>query len=150
MSDTISTYRTIHWGDNPTHQEDVRVLSNCTAKPLVQIKAISYVTSKKGKPEIYRHAFERVDGEYPWLLQGVPKGGEYRIPSVTGELTALGRVIDIETCDKQRPRIFPSFYWVATTDRLPGPVLLASRFDPELAIEHRKGKPYIEKHGIMY
>lgn len=124
------------------------MLSNCTASPVARVTAISYVTRKKGRPEVYRHAFEKVRGAYPWLLQCADRGGEYHIPRVSGELTALGRVIDIETADG--PRIFPTFYWVATTDDIPGPVLLASRFDPELAIEHRDGKPYIEKHGIMY
>ncbi len=144
-------YKTLHWGTEPTHIEELLV-PNGFGLPVGGLKAISYVTVKEGEPTVYRHAFTKQEGRYPHLLEAC-EGGRTRdcidFPRASKNLISLGRVIDLEFDDGRR--IYTPFLWVVTTEadkKRGGPVLLASRFAPIHAIEHRKGNPYIVEHGI--
>lgn len=147
-------YRTIHWGTEPTGIEELLV-PNGKGDPVGEIKAISYVTVKRGEPTVYRHEFEVFDGRLPYLLEGRPNGGgKVAFPRPSRDLIAMGRVVDIELIghDGEERRIYTPFLWVVTTKAAThkgGPVLLASRFAPMHAIEHRNGNPHIKEHGII-
>jgi hypothetical protein len=162
-------YRTLHWGTQPTGVENLDILqSDVEMVPVCELEACSYITVKAGKPEIYRHAFPKHDGRGPYLLKVREKGDRAtnaeisHAPNPTRNSVALGRLIDFETVDGRV--IATPFYWVATTPTLPlqpnsrkhekgGPVLLANRFSPLYAIEHRRIRgclmPYILEHGII-
>ena len=147
-------YETIHWGTQPRFVEELLVPSG-NGDPIGELEAISYVTVKNGEPTVYRHDFEKFDGRFPYLLEGSRKGkGEVAFPKPSSDLIAMGRVIDLELLDfdGNKRRIYTPFLWVVTT-KAPaskgGPVLLASRFPPMHAIEHRKGNPHIKEHGII-
>lgn len=147
-------YETLHWGTEPRHVEELLVPSGA-GLPVGQALAVSYVTVKDGEPTVYRHDFGKFDGRYPYLLEG-RKSGKNLIPfpKPSKDLIAMGRVIDFELLanDGSTYRIYTPFLWVVTTkaDKSKGgPVLLASRFGPMHAIEHRKGNPHIKEHGII-
>lgn len=143
-------YKTLHWGDEPTHIEELQVPQG-TGQPVGQIEAISYVTVKEGKPTVFRHEFEKFAGRYPHLIEASSRAaGGVPFPKASSRLVALGRVIDIEL--KGGRRIYTPFYWVVTTHASTskgGPVLLASRFAPIYGIEHRSGNPHIKGPGII-
>lgn len=142
-------YKALHWGDEPEGVEDLLVAQGY-GQPVAEIEAISYVTSKEGKVAVFRHDFSRQDGRYPYLLEAKPGRGGIALPKASSRLVALGRVIDLELSD--RGVVYTPFLWVVTTyadaDK-GGPVLLASRFAPIYAIEHRGGNPHVREHGII-
>ena len=143
-------YKTLHWGTEPTHIEELLVPQG-DGDPVGELEAISYVTVKEGEPTVYRHEFSKKDGRFPYLLESKDgKSGKYKFPKASSRLIALGRVIDLEVVGGRC--IYTPFLWVVTTqadkDR-GGPVLLASRFGPIHAIEHRDGDPHIREHGII-
>jgi len=153
-------YTDINWGNDPRRRSEGLYLPSGYGRPAATLKAISYVSAKgadkHGDPSVYRHEFGVFDGRGPYLLEVSDTGkGPYRLPNPKKETVALGRVIDFETEDGER--IFPAFLWVCTTvDALEdggGPVLLASRYHPRYAIEHRRVRnrmcPFIERHGII-
>jgi hypothetical protein len=142
-------YEALHWGDQPQAVEDLLVPQGY-GKPVTEVEAISYVTSKEGKVAVFRHDFSQQDGRYPYLLEATPGRTAYALPKASSRLVALGRVIDLELADGRV--IYTPFLWVVTTfadDSTGGPVLLASRFAPIYAIEHRNGKPHVKSHGII-
>lgn len=145
-------YRTLHWGTEPTHVEELLVPQGF-GSPVAEVKAISYVTIKEGEPTVYRHDFSRQDGRYPYLIEaseGSRDSDSISFPKGGKDLIALGRVIDLELSDSRR--VYTPFLWVVTTkaDKSKGgPVLLASRFAPLHGIEHRNGNPHIKEHGII-
>jgi hypothetical protein len=165
-------YRTLHWGTQPTGVENLAILDPSVPMIAVcELKACSYITVKAGKPEVYRHAFPKHDGRGPYLLKAKEPGdqeGEIKgtffppIPAKSGDSNSMGRLIDFEI--EGGGAIATPFYWVATTPTIPfqpnsrkrekgGPVLLANRFSPLYAIEHRRYRgvlfPYILEHGII-
>ncbi len=150
------SYRSQHWGDDPTGVEVLRWPNDLGCQRLGRLAAISYMTSKDGTPETYRHAFggegNPLDPPLPELLDTQYRG-RARSPKVGKSLVALGRVLDLEFATGEI--IHPIMLWIATvekTDLNGGPVILASRFDVPFAIEHRfAGKdmyPFITTHGI--
>lgn len=142
------TYEALHWGDAPTGVEELLVPTG-RGKAVAPLVAISYITSKEGKGTVFRHTFEEEDGRLPNLLL-VDPAGRVPLPKASSRLIALGRVIDLELGDGRR--VYTPGLWVVTTyadAANGGPVLLASRYGPEYAIEHRNGKPYIREHGII-
>jgi len=152
------SYELLHWGTPSRYVEKLYVPEGIGA-PTIQLEAISYVTVKDGEPTVYRHDFGKKEGRFPYLLvatTGRPKKGEELIefPTPGKDLIALGRVLDFETLDEEgnKGRIYTPFLWVVTTKaekKKGGPVLLASRFKPSYAIEHRDGDPHIIEHGII-
>jgi len=149
------SYETIHWGTQPRFVEELLVPKG-RGEAVGELEAISYVTVKKGDPTVYRHEFERFDGRLPYLLEGRTDGkGSFAFPRPSSDLIAMGRVVDMELIDPEtgeKRRIYTPFLWVVTTKADPkvgGPVLLASRFAPIHAIEHRNGNPHIKEHGII-
>ena len=149
------SYELLHWGTKPSYVEKLYVPDGY-GEPVVQLEAISYVTIKEGEPTVYRHDFGKKDGRLPYLLQASSSGrsGGIKFPKPGRDLIALGRVIDFETVDEDgnTGRIYTPFLWVVTTKadtKKGGPVLLASRFKPTHAIEHRDGDPHIIEHGII-
>ena len=147
MSRRLS-YEALHWGDAPTSVEELLVPTGRGSR-IAPLSAISYITSKEGEGTVFRHTFEETDGRLPDLLL-VDGKGSVRLPAASSRLIALGRVIDLELADGRR--VYTPYLWVVTTYADAGnggPVLLASRFAPEYAIEHRKGNPHIREHGII-
>lgn len=165
--DTHDAYRYLHWGDDPTGIEDVRVVNSPFGVPVGRVKACSYTTIKGGEPATFRHVFAKVRGKYPALLEGLEKGStpDFRRHKKISTLfdgqdvIAIGRLIDLELEDGRV--VLTPFMWVCTTlecfkrdlkrtpNRSGGPVLFASRFDVPYAIEHRAGCPYVTEHGII-
>ncbi len=149
------SYETIHWGTQPRYVEDLYVPAG-SGSPICQLVAVSYVTVKEDEPTVYRHDFKKKNGRFPYLLEASTKSrsGEIAFPKPGKDLIAMGRVIDFETLDEhgEEGRIYTPFLWVVTTKadaKKGGPVLLASRFKPIYAIEHRDGDPHIKEHGII-
>lgn len=143
------TYQALHWGDEPEGVEDLLVPQGY-GKPVAEIEAISYVTSKEGKVAVFRHDFSKQGGRFPYLLEVSPGRSGVPLPKASSRLVALGRVIDLEL--KGKRVVYTPFLWVATTyaeESKGGPVLLASRFEPIYAIEHRGGNPHVKSHGII-
>lgn len=153
-------YTDLHWGTPPTGDESMQWLAAGTARRHGRIRSIAYVT-RKDESVVYDHEFGDVqrgvtppDAEgsvYPYLLR--PGAGAARITSARGPLVALGRVIELRMADGRV--LHTPFLWVATTGEAPPeghPVILASRFGPTIAIEHRvvdgQRYPFITRHGI--
>ena len=147
MSKRLS-YEALHWGDEPTGVEELLVPKG-KGRPVAPLVAISYITSKEGKGTVFRHTFDETDGRLPNLLL-VDPAGRVPLPKPSSRLIALGRVIDLELANGRR--VYTPSLWVVTTyadASTGGPVLLASRYGPEYAIEHRGGNPHIREHGII-
>jgi hypothetical protein len=149
------TYELLHWGTPAKYVEKLYVPEG-SGTPTIQLEAISYVTVKEGDPTVYRHDFGKKQGRFPYLLVAGSRATKDMVPFPTPgkNLIALGRVIDFETVDENgnKGRIYTPFLWVVTTmadKKKGGPVLLASRFRPAYAIEHRDGDPHIIEHGII-
>ncbi len=141
----------IRWGESPSEVIDVKVARpGAPARPVCALRACSYITTKAGKPEVYRHAFKKVNNRYPYLLE-LDSDGDYRTPDTGSEVICLGQLIDVETVDGEV--ILTPLTYVATTEEClepqGGPVLFVSPFDPSFALEHREGTPYIRAHGII-
>ena len=88
------SYSSLHWGTRPTRKNDLLAYVG-PAKTIGTIKAISYVTTKDGQPDIYRHVF---GSPKPKLLQA-SSSGEYRSPKVPSNTIELGRLVDLELLD---------------------------------------------------
>lgn len=147
MSKRLS-YEALHWGDAPSGVEELLVPTG-RGTPVAALAAISYITSKEGKGTVFRHTFDETDGRLPDLLL-VDPAGKVKLPKASSRLIALGRVIDFELADGRR--VYTPGLWCVTTyadSGQGGPVLLASRYGPEYAIEHRGGNPHIREHGII-
>lgn len=146
----LISFKSLHWGTDENYVEELWVPSNEPGSAVVPLRAISYVTVKDGKPEVFRHEFSKVAGRYPQLID-LQTRGDLRSPLATKSLVCLGHVIDLEPT--QGSRILVSGVWVCTTQGdVPaegGPVLLASRIKPLYAIERRSGKPGIRNEGIV-
>lgn len=142
-------YEQLHWGTQPTGIETMRWLGEVPAVAVGELAAISYASVKASEPTIYRHEFEPHEGRLPRLLEHRP-GGRLRTPSLdAGDKVELGRVIDLELVDGRR--VATPFLRVVT-DGDHGHVILASRFDPIYAIEHRGSgrgmRPFVTARGI--
>ncbi len=140
------TYEALHWGDAPTDIRRLVVADGDRGARIERLVALSYVTSKRGNADIWRHAFEHD----AWLLW-LERGGRYTAPRTSGELLALGRVVDIEL--ESGKRIVPGELWVcADAVETPSPVLLAAPAPLRYAIEHtqvpRGIVPHVTAHGI--
>lgn len=144
-------YQDLHWGTDPKFVDEIPsrgVLHKAPCRRLTEVVAISYVSEKEGRSEVYRHGFDEVDGRYPYLLEYDPRG-KYRSPAAREDLIELGKVIDFEALDGGR--IFVSCYSIMSTrSETNSPVLFVSRFGAEIALERRKGKPSVRPEGIIH
>jgi len=155
MNEQDRTYRAIRWGNRPSEQRDMQLPRGTKGTPVAELVAISYLSVKAGKAEVFRHAFDRIAGRGPYLLE-VEKRGKFSFPPSAGETVSLGHIIDLEATDPQTGEstvILTPFYFVCTTaDALTpkgGPVLLACTYGPDFAIESRGNRPFIREHGII-
>lgn len=132
----------------------MRAPAGTRGTPVAELVAISYLAVKAGKPEVFRHEFDRLDGRGPYLLESGK--GSSRHPAAVADMICLGEVIDLEAVDPDGGDnlfIATPFYFVCSTaDALSdagGPVILASPFGADFAIEVRRNQPYIREHGII-
>ena len=136
-------YEDVHWGDAPDRDTEMVYLAGCRVRPIGEVLAVSYVTSKDGKPGIWRHEFEPHEGHYPRLMREDPNGGE-ELPAPAKEpLIAIGVCIDFELVDGRR--VFASQCWLAT-DPNGECVRLASPYELPFGLEAHGH--FVTAHGI--
>lgn len=155
MTTTARTYQAIRWGTQPQEERTMRLPRGTRGVPVAELSAISYLSVKNGKPDVYRHEFDKVDGRGPYLLE-VSRNGTHSFPKSPAETASLGAVIDLEAVDPETGEtvvIFTPFLFVCTTpDALTtrgGPVLLACPYGADYAIESRRNQPFVREHGII-
>jgi hypothetical protein len=140
----VLTYEDTHWGDEPLVDFDVVVLGG-KARPLGELRAISYVAQKGGEGAVYRHKFEtHADNRAPYLLTS-SSTGEITLGSDIPPLVAVGPVIDFELTDGRR--IIASNLYVCHSGS-GRHVYLASPDRCPVAVERRSRGPGVTAHGI--
>ena len=136
------SFSSLHWGSHPTRTTDLQAYVG-PAQSIGTIKAISYVTIKDDKPDIYRHVF---GSPKPKLLKA-SSSGEYRSPKVPSNTIELGRLVDLELVDGRR--IILGLTRVVTTASGSEVWLVSSQKIP-FAIEHTaKSIPVVTDAGIV-
>jgi len=144
-------YSDLHWGDDPSRDTNMKVLCG-PVRAEGEIRAISYVTSKDARPQIFRHAFERHRDDqegrerYPYLLRADNSGDiEIDKRAVPPDSIAIGRLVDIELKDGQR--VLGGLAWLVT-DSSGEHVWIASPYGVDFAVEPREGGHHVTRHGI--
>lgn len=151
---TEAAYAAIHWGTPTEETREMRAPAGTRGTPVAELVAISYLSVKADKPEVFRHAFDKLDGRGPYLLEAGE--GKHRYPATPEDIVCLGEVIDLEVIDPDGGDnlfvITPFYFVCSTTDALTdagGPVILASPYGADFAIEVRRNQPFIREHGII-
>ena len=145
------TFKSLHWGTEANRVSDMSTLADAEVVPVAEIAAVSYVTVKDDKADIFRHEFSKHMCEHeerergPYLLRYDPHGN-LKLGKCPDNTISIGHLIDIETVGGER--YFCSDCLVVTDEHGRHVWITSPSSQVPFQIEARDFGHFVTVHGI--